>query len=697
MKTTRCWSLLLLVLAVGGGLQAAPARAEDSPALPPNRPVLYAALPAGVPLGESVETTLYGTDLQPVQQVRIQPPDVKVQVIPPPKGRKPSPRQVTLRLTAAKDASPGMHELRVVTPGGVSNVLRFYVGTLPEEVESEPNDTPLQATQLASLPVAVSGMLNRGLDRDCFRFSAKKGQVLVLDLQARRLHPYVWGQRPGWLEGLLTVWEAPRGNRLPGSLRPVAYAHHFPGRQDPLLVFEVPRDGNYVVEVRDELYRGRAQFSYRLVIGQVPCVMAAFPPAVQPGTGVSVEMVGVHLGQQGFKLQVPKQAPPGKVFIHHLLTPAGATNAMRFWATELPVRAEHEPNNTPQQATSAGVPAMLVGTIDRAGDFDYFRFHAAKGQRLVFQTVCQPLFSPLDARLELYDAKGRRLAGSDDWGGTRDARIDYTFRTEGDYLVRVGDTTGQGSPQHVYCLRVRKPQPDFSLTVSPDNPRLAAGGAVALRVLIQRHDGFNAPVKLAVEGVPPGVTVHMASLGGSLGEQTVVLTASADAKPAVTPIRVLGRAKVGDRQLQHAAVPAEQVRYINSWRYVPAREQVLALVPQAPFALRWEKPELKLHGNQTVKVPVRVIRAKGFQVPVRITVQGLPPRVAGVPVVIDAKKDTGELELRAYGRAPENTALVVLVATVNYRGRSFTQYSPPLKLTIEPEPKKQAAKPKGKK
>ncbi len=689
--TRYAWFGTLVLL----GLMAAGAVAQEKPpTLPPNRPVLYAALPDGVPRGESVQVTLYGADLQPVEDVRISTPGVTAQVLPPPKGRKPSPRQVSLKLTATKDAPPGMHELRVVTPGGVSNVLRFFVSTLPEAVESEPNDTPLQATELGSLPAAVSGMLNRGMDRDCFRFSAKAGQVLVLDLYARRLHPYVWAQRPGWLEGLLTVWEAPRGEKLPGSLRPVAYAHHYPGRQDPLLVFEVPRDGDYVVEVRDELYRGRAQFSYRLVIGQVPFVSAAFPPAVQPGSKVQVDLLGVHLGRKQFPLAVPKQALAGSVLTHHLLTPAGATNAMRFWVTDLPVAAESEPNDQLQQAAEASVPGMLCGVIERAGDFDHFRFHAAKGQRLVFQTICEELLSPVDARLDLLDAKGRRLAGSDDWGGTREARIDYTFRTEGEYVIRIGDTTSQGSPRHVYCLRVREPRPEFTLTVSPDNPRLAAGGAVALRVLIKRHDGFQGPVELAVEGVPPGVTVHAASLGGSLAEQTVVLTAAADAKLGVKPIRVVGRAKVGKRQIQRAATPAEQVRYINSWRYVPAQDQVLAVVPQAPFALQWEKPELKITSNQTVKVPVRVVRAKGFQVPVRLTVQGLPPRVAAVPVTVDAKSQQGEIELRAYGRAPANTAQVVLVATVNYRGRSFTQYSPPLKLIVEQE-KPAKKKPKG--
>ena len=681
---TRCTWLGTLVGFVV--LMAAGAVAQEKTStLPPNRPVLYAALPDGVPRGESVQMTLCGADLQPVEAVRISTPGVTAQVLPPPKGRKPSPRQVTLKLTAAKDAPPGMHQLRVVTPGGVSNALRFFVSTLPETIESEPNDTPLQATELGSLPVAVSGMLNRGMDRDCFRFSARRGQVLVLDLFARRLHPYVWAQRPGWLEGLFTVWEAPRGRKLPGSLRPVAYAHHFPGRQDPLLVLEVPRDGDYVVEVRDELYRGRAQFSYRLVIGRVPYAMGAFPPAVLPGSRVSVDLLGVHLDRKQFQLAVPKQVRPGSVFTHHLLTPAGATNAMRFWVTDLPVAIETEPNDRPPQATQTSVPGMLCGVIERAGDFDHFRFRAAKGQHLVFQTICQELLSPVDARLDLFDAKGRRLAGSDDWGGTREARIDYTFRAPGDYIIRVGDTTMQGSSRHVYCLRVREPRPEFTLTVSPDNPRLAAGGAVALRVLIQRHDGFQGPVELAVEGVPPGVTVHTASLGGSLGEQTVVLSAAADAKLGVSPIRVVGRAKLGKQQVQRVATPAEQVRYINSWRYVPAREQVLAVVPQAPFTLHWEKPKLKITGNQQVKVPVRVVRAEGFHVPVRLTVQGLPPRVAAVPVTLDAKSNQGEIELRAYGRAPANTALVVLVATVNYRGRSFTQYSPPLELIVEEE------------
>ena len=688
------------LVGLGLSLWTEPLTAADPPSMPPSAPILYSALPAGVVRGESVEMTLSGVYLEPITDVRVAGAGVTAEIVPPAKGRKPNHRRVVVRLTAAADAEPGMRELRVVTAGGASNTLRFYVSPIPEIAEKEPNEKGAQATPLPHLPIVVDGQLNRGEDRDCFRFSAKAGQKLVLDLFARRLHPYVSSQRPGWLEGLITIWHAEDADRV--SKRPVAYAHDFGGRQDPLLVFQVPRDGDYVVEIRDELFRGRAQFYYRLAIGELPYVMAAFPAGGRRGSTVPVALRGVNLPDN---LTVQVTVPDGQVidpFWREVVsTKRGWTNEIILHAGDWPEAVEKEPNDASDQATAVSLPATINGVIEREGDFDSFRFTAKKGERWIFETVAQGLTSPLDARLDLYDAKGRRLKASDDWKGTFDARIDHTFAADGEYTIRVGDQTGLGSPRHVYRLVARPLTPDFRLTVSPDNPRVAAGGAVALRVLVDRIDGFNSDIQLSVEGAPKGAKIHSGVLGGTVGEQTVVIEVPADAKPSLVPIRVIGKAKVGDRELVRPAVPSEQIRYINTWKYVPAEDMMLAIVAPAPLTLHWAKPKIVIHGNQKLEVPVRVERAPGYEGAVRMTVQGLPPRVASPPLTLDGKTTEGKLEIRAYGKAPVNTADVVLVTTIRYQGRTHVQYSPPLRVEVveEPKPKpkpKPAAKPKAK-
>ena len=75
-----------------------------------------------------------------------------------------------------------------------SNRIPLAVGVHPETLELEPNDTRETAQQV-SWPVTLNGHVNSladgsagsGPDQDLFRFEARKGQVLVLEVEASRL------------------------------------------------------------------------------------------------------------------------------------------------------------------------------------------------------------------------------------------------------------------------------------------------------------------------------------------------------------------------------------------------------------------------------------------------------------------------------------------------------------------------------
>ena len=41
---------------------------------------------------------------------------------------------------------------------------------------------------------------------------------------------------------------------------------------DPAFLFEVPKDGDYIMAITDAIYRGREDFVYRVSIGELPFV-----------------------------------------------------------------------------------------------------------------------------------------------------------------------------------------------------------------------------------------------------------------------------------------------------------------------------------------------------------------------------------------------------------------------------------------
>lgn len=90
---------------------------------------------------------------------------------------------------AAESGGWGQSVTVTDTPRGpLLKPVRLAVGEEPEVLEAEPNNQATSA-QRVSLPVTVNGRIDSdaGKDADYFRFSARKGQELVLEVEARRL------------------------------------------------------------------------------------------------------------------------------------------------------------------------------------------------------------------------------------------------------------------------------------------------------------------------------------------------------------------------------------------------------------------------------------------------------------------------------------------------------------------------------
>src|SRR5437899_3005882 len=106
-------------------------------------------------------------------------------------GGMARPNTVLPFMVALKADTPiGFYPIRVVTPAGISNVVLFSVGDLPEveEIESkrpkEPNNFPAEAQKIP-VPSVINGTLE-GPDIDNYTFTAKARQKLVCEVEARR-------------------------------------------------------------------------------------------------------------------------------------------------------------------------------------------------------------------------------------------------------------------------------------------------------------------------------------------------------------------------------------------------------------------------------------------------------------------------------------------------------------------------------
>ena len=482
---------------------------------------------------------------------------------------------VTLQVKLAPDAEPGRRELRLKTATGLSNPLCFHVGRLPEYLETEPNDETPDSRVEEPLPFVLNGQILPG-DVDRFRFQAGKGERLVVAASARELIPYLADAVPGWFQATVTLYDE-KGNE-------VAYADDYRFHPDPVLYYEIPEDGRYVLEIKDAIYRGREDFVYRITVGEMPFVTSVFPLGGRDGTRTVVEVKGWNLPVDKLTLDAENKSPG----IHPIpvCQDERVCNRVPFAVDTLPECLEKEPNNEPSGAQRVKTPVIVNGRIDRPGDWDVFRFEGRAGDQVVAEVHARRLGSPLDSVIELTDANGRQLAANDDHedkgaGLTThhaDSRLSVTIPADGTYSLRLGDTQNQGGSAYAYRLRISPNRPDFELRVVPSSINARAGETVPITVYALRRDGFSDEITLELKEAPRGFT-----LGGGwipAGQDKVRLTLTVPPFPSEKPLklRLEGRALIEGSEIRRSAVPAEDMMQAFIYRHlVPAKDLVVAV------------------------------------------------------------------------------------------------------------------------
>lgn len=538
-------------------------------------------------------------------------------------GRQANPaiaETVTLELTIGSDAPSGEREIRLRTASGLSNPITFVVGQLREYVAPVITSSNLAADGASrpatgaraaiikqpdtaiTLPIVVNGQILPG-EVDRFRFTARQGQKLTLAASARALIPYLADAVPGWFQATLALYDA-KGKE-------VAYDDDFRFNPDPVLFYKIPADGDYTVEIKDSIYRGREDFVYRIAIGELPFVTGIYPLGCTPAEKSTFALTGWNLPTE--KLDVPtKDRAPG-IFNLSVRNQGQLSNSVRFAVDPQPATEDTEPNNLAAQAQLLALPTVVNGRIDRPGDEDVFRFSGKAGETIIAEVVARRLNSPLDSVIRLTDADGKTIATNDDFDDKgagllthqADSRLSLKLPADGTYFLRIADNQRQGSPDHSYRLRVGAPHPDFDLRVVPSTINLRASASAPITVYALRHDGFDGEINLGLHDAPAGFRLS----GGRIpaGQEKVQLTVTAPASPREEPfmLSVAGVATVSGKSVAHVAMPADDQMQAFLYRHLVPVRQLMAEVTGKGTALRvTTRPPVRLIPGATVKLQI---------------------------------------------------------------------------------------------
>jgi hypothetical protein len=515
---------------------------------------------------------------------------------------------VYAEVTLTADAPPGQREIRLLTPHGVSNPIVFQVGQLPEvsrkpmltshfpvlgkEQQALRHRPASEIEDQIQLPCVANGQVAPG-ETNRYRFHARQGQRLVISVRARQLIPYIADAVPGWFQPVIALYDA-EGTE-------VAYDDDYRLQPDPVILYQVPHDGKYVVAIYDALYRGREDFVYRMTIGELPFVTSIFPLGGRVGSAVIVNLRGWNLATEALTLSGAK-ALPGVASI--------ATTSEGIFSNRVPFAwgtpredFEKEPNNDQAHAQKITIPVIINGRIDRPDDWDVFQFSGSAGQPIVAEVYARRLGSPLDSILKLTDASGKVLALNDDYEDPEagvnthdaDSYLSVTLPADGTYYLHLGDSNRNGGEEYAYRLRISWPQPDFAVRVVPSSLSLRRSSSGAVSVYAVRKEGFAAPIKVSLKNPPPGFNCDPVTLGPK--QDSAKLLVKTTLRETEEPVSLVfeGSAEGIRGEITHLASPAEDRIQAFLWRHLVPAQDLKAVV----FSPAYQPPSKRVRRATT--------------------------------------------------------------------------------------------------
>lgn len=613
-------------------------------------------------------------------------------------------------VTVPDNQPTGVYELRVATPQAVSSISHLLVTDFPVVEETKDgNDSP-ESAQSVSLPAAVCGVCERNEDVDCFRFAGVRGQRISAQVYAQRVsecihimlvkHP-VYHMNP-----ILTLL-GPNG-------QVIAENDNFYGG-DSFLHAELPEEGEYVVQIRDVRYAGSEKFSYCVEISDRPFLKAMFPLAVQQGQTIDAQPVGFNVDDAPAVRITATDELPGVWQPFRCQTPAGATNEAPVLTSPHHQYSVGTGSDSLESATLITLPCGISGRLEKSDGAQYFAFDTIKGQHCLFEVVAHRHGLPLDSLIEIFDSDGRKLAEADDSRHSphagaytaKDSLMRFRAPADGRYFISVRDLNGGGGEHYVYYLRAEVDGPDFELFGEYYYAMLAPGTRMLWFAGIKRLNGFDGPVEIEIEGLPPGVELTPATIPAGMNHCALILSTHEDAKIDAGLVRVIGKATVsraGDSlteivrqgmvtcELQQGGGSA-QIRW-------PCKTQIVGITQPLDLVCVEASPtKLHLKPGESSEIKLRIVRQDGNADPVTLAMSHmyytnscgdqLPPGVtlsSKSRTQLKGNESEATIILDAASNALPVTDLpIAVMARVYVTYNISTNYaSTPVSLTVSP-------------
>ena len=329
---------------------------------------------------------------------------------------------------------------------------------------------------------------------------------------------------------------------------------------DSYLRFAVPADGEYTIWIADQLSTGGADYVYRIEV-----------TPVQPKLMLSIPLVAAN-SQERQAIVVPR--------------------GNRFATL---VRAARADFGGAVKISSANLPkgiTMSDAVVADGLDVVPVVFEAAADAPIA-GTLATVTAAPTDPN--------QKVVGE--------------FNQVADLVVAGNQTAFYQTTVGKLAVAVAEEAP-FKLRIEPPKAPILQSGAMQLKVVAERKEGFTAPINLAMPWAPPGVSAGGATIAEKSNEAFIPLNAAGDAGAKKWNVCVLGTADV------------------NGPVWVSTQLTEMEIAP----SMIGGKIEMAAgERGKPVQVLCKLEQKKPFEGKAKIELLGLPPNTSATPKEISAK------------------------------------------------------------
>ncbi|MGP0062933.1 MAG: peptidase [Isosphaeraceae bacterium] len=636
-------------------------------------PSLSAVRPVGGQRGTELDVTFSGARLGDALEVVFYQPGITAVSI-----KKVNDNAVTARLKIAQDCALGLHDLRLRTATGISELRTFSVGALKEVNEVEPNND-FAAPQAIPMNSVVNGVAENE-DVDYFVVQAKKGERISAEVEGHRLGIFEF-------DPYVAILNAKRFEL--GASDDAALV-----LRDGFTSVIAPEDGKYIIQVRESAYSGNGACLYRVHVGNFPRATALMPAGGKLGEKLVVRWIGDPSGETTTTETLPATAPRDYGLMRRDdkgISPYPNT----FRVTTLGNVIEKEPNDDQAHATPFEPIMAVNGVIGKPGDVDHFVFKATQGQVFDVHCYARRIRSPLDSVMYLGKKGGGAMLGSDDAVGP-DSYFRFQAPETAEYVIWLVDQLGKGGPDYAYRIEVTPVVPKLTLSTVAEQmqlgtgviaPAVPRGNRQAILIYGSRAD-FGGELNLGLGELPPGVTVEAPIMAASQAVVPVLFTAKPNAplggslatvtgKPVDEKVKVLS-------EFAQSCVLVNGQNQVNVWSRSVERLSV-AVTEECPYQIEVVEPKVPLVRGGSMGLKVRAIRKPGFKAAISVYLPWNPPGVSsGGGIVIPEGQNEAIIPMNADGGAELRTWKIVVNGASGVASGPIMVSSQLANLTISP-------------